>query len=238
MADHPDKEYIELPNEGKLFEILPNNARTVEIMRKRADEAEQARIKAEEMRQQKEREAKVAKNKQRMADADAAKREKARKEAEAKRQQEDAAQSQMDPKLAFVFEMMSDDQTPRELSLQGLELGPIRSGILSKWIGVNQSLMALDLNRMGVDDEQGKVIAMYLRKNTQMRSISLEGNMCGPKTAMEFGKTLQQNRTLKQLNLDSNQLAAENGSDQIGIYEFVEFLPKNTTLLSLSIANN
>ena len=30
-----DKEYIELPNEGKLFEILPNNARTQEIMRKR-----------------------------------------------------------------------------------------------------------------------------------------------------------------------------------------------------------
>ena len=52
-----------------------------------------------------------------MADADAAKREKARKEAEAKRQQEDAAQSQMDPKLAHVFELMSDDQTPLEMSL-------------------------------------------------------------------------------------------------------------------------
>ena len=50
---------------------------------------------------------------------------------------------------------------------------------------------------MGIDDEQGKVIGMYLRKNTMMRSLSLEGNMCGPKTAMEFGKTLQLNQTLK-----------------------------------------
>jgi hypothetical protein len=91
---------------------------------------------------------------------------------------------------------------------------------------------------MNIDDEQGKIIGMYLRRNTLLRSVSLEGNMCGPKTAMEFGKALQVNKTLKCLNFDSNQLAAENGSDQIGIYEFVEFLPKNTTLLSLSISNN
>lgn len=144
----------------------------------------------------------------------------------------------MDPKLLHNFELMSENETPLELSLQGLELGPVRCGILSKWIGVNQSLMALDLNRMGIDDEQGKTIAAYLRKNQHMRSISLEGNLCGPKTASEFGKTLQTNTTLKCLNLESNQLAAENGSDLGGIYEFVEFLPKNTTLLSLSVANN
>ena len=73
--------------------------------------------------------------------------------------------------------------------------------------------MALDLNRMGIDDEQGKIIGMYLRKNDQLRTLTLEGNLCGPKTAMEFGKTLKVNTTLKCLNLDSNQLAAENGSD-------------------------
>ena len=59
----------------------------------------------------------------------------------------------MDPKLLHNFELMSENETPLELSLQGLELGPVRCGILSKWIGVNQSLMALDLNRMGIDDE-------------------------------------------------------------------------------------
>ena len=32
---------MELPGEGKLFEILPKNPKTVEILRKRADEAEQ-----------------------------------------------------------------------------------------------------------------------------------------------------------------------------------------------------
>ena len=44
-----------------------------------------------------------------MAEADAAKREKARKEAEAKRKAEDAAASQMDPKLLHIFELMNDD---------------------------------------------------------------------------------------------------------------------------------
>ena len=62
--------------------------------------------------------------------------------------------------------------------------------------------------------------------------------MLGPKTAMEFGKTLKVNKTLMFLNLESNTLASLDGADSIGMYEFMKFLPENTTLLSLSIANN
>ena len=40
------------------------------------------------------------------------------------------------------------------------------------------------------------------------------------------------------LNLEANQLNSENGSDPWGLYEFVEFLDHNTTLLSLNVANN
>ena len=119
-------------------------------MRKRADEAEQQRIKNEEMKQQREREEKMKRSKERMADADRAKREKAQKEAEMKRREEDAAQNQMDPGLLRVFEQMSMNQTPLDLSLQGVELGPIRTGILSKWVSVCNSLLTLDLNRMNI----------------------------------------------------------------------------------------
>ena len=239
MDNEPD--YIELPNDGKLFEILPKNARTDEIRRKRADEAEQARIKAEEMRQQKEREEKVKRSKERMAEADRAKREKAAKEAEAKRRQEDAAQNQMEPALLHLFEKMSYNNTPIDVSLQGVQaddLGQIRTGILAKWLSVNNSILLLDLNRMNIGDEEGKIIAQYLRKNVTLRSLHMEGNLCGPKTATEFAKTLKVNTSLKLLNLESNALAAENGADVIGVYEFAEFIPENTTLLSLSVANN
>lgn len=54
---------------------------------------------------------------------------------------------------------------------------------------------------------------MYLRKNKALRAVSLEGNQLGPKTASELGKTLKINTTLKQLNLEGNALAAENGAD-------------------------
>ena len=40
------------------------------------------------------------------------------------------------------------------------------------------------------------------------------------------------------LNLESNQLNSENGSEPWGLYDFVDFLDHNTTLLSLNLANN
>ena len=55
-------------------------------------------------------------------------------------------------------------------------MGNLKCGMMSKWLGVNKSLMALDLNRMGIDDEQGKIIGMYLRKNDVLRTLTLEGN--------------------------------------------------------------
>lgn len=46
------------------------------------------------------------------------------------------------------------------------------------------------------------------------------------------------NTGLKLLDLEGNQLVGGDANDQIGLYEFVEFLDSNTTLLSLNIANN
>jgi hypothetical protein len=67
--------------------------------------------------------------------------------------------------------------------------------------------------------------------------MELEGNQMGPNCAIEFGKALKNNKTLKFLDLESNQLTHD-GQDFKGIYELVEFLDHNTTLLSLNLANN
>ena len=71
-----------------------------------------------------------------------------------------------------------------------------------------------------------------------MRKLELEGNGLGPKSAAEFGRMLSHgNKTLKHLNLESNQLTL-GGQEHWGIYQFVEFLSTNNTLLSLNLANN
>ena len=99
-------------------------------------------------------------------------------------------------------------------------------------------MLLLDLARCSIDDEQGKYLISYLRKNNTLRSLYLEGNVLGPKSAMELGQTLKVNTGLKLLDLEGNQLVGGDANDQIGLYEFVEFLDSNTTLLSLNIANN
>ena len=125
-----------------------------------------------------------------------------------------------------TLEQMSMNETPMEVSLAGCEIAQ-KIPILSKHLGVCTSILSLDLSRSGIDDENGKVLASYLRKNNILRKLELEGNLLGPKTAIELGKSLKVNTGLKLLDLESNQLCADNGSDQIGLYEFVEFLEHN-----------
>ena len=99
-----------------------------------------------------------------------------------------------------------------EVSLAGCEIAQ-KIPILSKHLGVCTSILSLDLSRSGIDDENGKVLVSYLRKNNILRKLELEGNLLGPKTAIELGKSLKVNTGLKLLDLESNQLCADNGSD-------------------------
>lgn len=80
-------------------------------------------------------------------------------------------------------------------------------------------------------------MAKMLNSNKTLRKLELEGNLMGPKSATEFGKALKTNKTLKFLDLESNQLTLD-GQEFRGIYDLVEFLDHNTTLLSLNLANN
>jgi len=110
--------------------------------------------------------------------------------------------------------------------------------MVAKNLAVNTSLLALDLSRCALEDNDGSWIAKALRKNNVLRKLDLEGNLLGPQTASDFGKALILNTGLKTLNLESNQLLAENGDDHYGLYDLAEFLVHNKTLLSLNIAND
>jgi Ran GTPase-activating protein (RanGAP) involved in mRNA processing and transport len=91
--------------------------------------------------------------------------------------------------------------------------------------------------RKEIKDDSGMLLAKMLNTNTSLRKLELEGNLLGIKSATEFGKALKKNKTLKYLDLESNQLTLD-GQEMRGIYDLVEFLDHNTSLLSLNLANN
>ena len=67
--------------------------------------------------------------------------------------------------------------------------------------------------------------------------IELEGNNLGPLCAFAFGRVLCENKALRFLDLESNQLTND-GSDFKGVLEMLNFLDSNNTLTSLNLANN
>ena len=97
--------------------------------------------------------------------------------------------------------------------------------------------MSLHLARKGILDHDGICMAHMLKTNKTLRKLELEGNNLGPLCAFAFGRVLADNTTLKFLDLESNQLTND-GSDFKGVLEMFNFLDKNTTLISLNVANN
>jgi hypothetical protein len=58
-------------------------------------------------------------------------------------------------------------------------------------------------------EASGMVFAKMLNTNKTLRKLELEGNLLGPKSAIEFGKALCKNKTLRYLDLESNQLTLD-----------------------------
>lgn len=68
--------------------------------------------------------------------------------------------------------------------------------------------------------------------------LELEGNLLGPKAALEFGKTLKdKNKTLRYLDLENNYLT-DSGATYDEVKSFSDCLLTNNSLLHLNLANN
>ena len=118
-----------------------------------------------------------------------------------------------------------------------MDLGPARTRMLAQNVAYNKSLFSIHLARKGVLDHDGINLAYMLRTNKVLRKLELEGNNLGPLCAFAFGRVLQENTSLKFLDLESNQLTND-GSDFKGVLEMLNFLEHNNTLTSLNISNN
>ena len=136
-----------------------------------------------------------------------------------------------------MLESLQKEDTPFEYTLSGMDLGRARTRILAENIAYNKSLFSIHLARKEILDHDGISLAYMLRTNNVLRKLELEGNNLGPLCAFAFGRVLQENTSLKFLDLESNQLTND-GSDYKGVLEMFNFLDHNKTLTSLNIANN
>ena len=69
-------------------------------------------------------------------------------------------------------------------------------------------------------DSEGQSVAWMLNTNSNLRKLDLNTNCLGPKTAVELGKALECNTTLKYLDLSNNQLTVD-GQDFFGIVQLI-----------------
>ena len=74
-------------------------------------------------------------------------------------------------------------------------------------------------------------------QNKTLLKVELEGNLLENGTAAEFARVLRENRTLKVLDLENNNLT-NSGQTKEEVKDIAAALDENVTLLSLNLANN
>lgn len=98
--------------------------------------------------------------------------------------------NKLEGRMLIMLQNLKSNNTPKEYTVAGLNLGPARCRILANNIEVNTSLMALHLARKGINDPEGIELAHMLIENKTLRKLELEGNLLGPSAAKAFGNAL------------------------------------------------
>jgi hypothetical protein len=219
-------------------ELLPQNERTEKLLEarrseemKRKKEEDERRLKFEKEdreRRKKEKSQKKMKEQQAKQEADKARRQ----------LEEEQERSRLDGKINIISQHLRNNTSPGQYSLSGIELSQNTVGILCNDISPNKTLKCLHLSKKKITDAQGVKFAEMLIGNTCLIKLELEGNVLGPKTALEFGKVLKDhNRTLRYLDMENNYLT-NSGATYDEIKTFSDCLLTNKTLLHLNLGNN
>jgi len=185
-------------------EALPKNDRSDQILARRAAEEEQKQLKAEQERAAKDKEDKARKQRERDAQKMMKEKEKMAAVYAAKRAEEEEQSKKLGGAIRQVLFKLSENETPGEFSMSGIELGGARIRILVSQLAYNESLKCMHLARADIKDEDGVEIAKILYNNKCLKKLELEGNCLGPNTAKTLGKALRVNKTLQFLDLESN----------------------------------
>ena len=123
--------------------------------------------------------------------------------------------------------------TPGTLSLWGNTIGDAGAKDFAKALSINASLKSLQLghNRITSDGAMALFIDGLCNNNT-LEGLFMEGNLIDDCVEGAFSEMLQNNTSLKRLNLRHNELEHLSGID-IG-----KGLETNTTLQAIYLENN
>merc|ERR1719277_2649659 len=163
--------------------------------------------------------------------------EQMRKEQERKRREEEEQRKKMEGGLDQIIDGLTKNVSAPHITVCGIELSSVRLRLLTQAMSHNTSCMSLDLNRKGVNDEDGISLAGMLEKNINLQKLECEGNNIGVKAVEAIGEALRKNQSLRSLNLESNNLTA-GGNDQKGVIRLAEALQENRSLRVLMLSKN
>ena len=93
------------------------------------------------------------------------------------------------------------------------------------------------MSRKSIEDKEGQDLGRMLLSNKVLRKLELEGNVLGLQTARAFAKVFRTNKTLKYINLESNNLSHD-GEENGRVENMISALATNQTLLGLNLNNN
>jgi len=218
-------------------EVLPKTKRSEEKRDEKIKQLKQKRQKAEDDRKKKENELAMARQREQQAKKQAALREQQKREQERKRREEEEQRKKMEGGLDQILDTLTKNTSPPNVTTCGIALTPVRVRLLTSALENNTSCLSLDLNRKGLNDEDGEALARMLEKNKHLQKLECEGNNLGVMAAKAIGESLRKNEGLRCLNLESNNLTAS-GNDQKGIIELANALKDNRTLRVLMLSKN
>ena len=222
----------------RVGELLPKNPRTEKLLEARRQE---------EMKKKKEEDERMLKfQKEEREKRKKEKSQKKMKEQQAKLEQdkarrmmeEEQERSRLAGKINIISQNLKNNTSPAQYSLSGIELSSATLGIICNDSKHNKTLKCLHLAKKKINDAMGIKLADMLIDNKALLKLELEGNLLGPKTALEFGKVLKEsNKTLRYLDIENNYLT-NSGASYDEVKSFSDCLLTNKTLLHLNLGNN
>jgi len=143
----------------------------------------------------------------------------------------------MEGGLDQILDSLTKNTSAAHITVCGIELTSAKVRLLCNALENNLTCLSLDLNRKGLNDEDGVSLAKMLETNTRLQMLEIEGNNLGVSAAKAMGEALKKNKSLRSLNLESNNLTAS-GHDQKGIIELANSLKDNQCLRVLMLSKN
>lgn len=77
--------------------------------------------------------------------------------------------------------------------------------------------------RKNIKENEGVEIARNLKSNLNLEKLELEGNQLGPKAAFEMGELIKENKVIRFIDLENNNLT-NSGADTNGITNIAEVI--------------